>query len=178
MTHPEPKPPSAATTLIIMMRLLCLEKGGETVDVRKYYPASSRRRANNFADTDTLPRTPAMKFHSADRSHFRDRSTAQHDHLQLVTTKILTRRRANGYTHGMKTAVSIPDDVFRAAERLAKRRKSSRSELYGKALVDYIARHAADPVTETMNQACSDIGVESNEFTTAASRQVLSRVAW
>ena len=35
----------------------------------------------------------------------------------------------------MKTAISIPDDVFRRAERLAKRRKVSRSQLYTVALV-------------------------------------------
>lgn len=34
----------------------------------------------------------------------------------------------------MKTAISIPDDVYRAAERLAKRKGISRSELYARAL--------------------------------------------
>jgi metal-responsive CopG/Arc/MetJ family transcriptional regulator len=34
----------------------------------------------------------------------------------------------------MKTAISIPDDVFAAAERLARRLKKSRSELYSRAL--------------------------------------------
>ena len=43
-----------------------------------------------------------------------------------------------GYTgvilHRVKTAVSIPDDVFEAAERLATERNVSRSELYAAAL--------------------------------------------
>lgn len=38
------------------------------------------------------------------------------------------------YTHGVKTAVSIPDDVFAAADRLARRRKMTRSALYADAL--------------------------------------------
>jgi metal-responsive CopG/Arc/MetJ family transcriptional regulator len=39
-----------------------------------------------------------------------------------------------GHTIGMKVAVSIPDDVFAEAEALAKRMKSSRSEIYSRAL--------------------------------------------
>ena len=49
-----------------------------------------------------------------------------------------------GYTFGMKTAVSVPDEVFQRAERLAKRMKVSRSELYSRALREYLARHAPD----------------------------------
>jgi metal-responsive CopG/Arc/MetJ family transcriptional regulator len=43
----------------------------------------------------------------------------------------------------MKTAVSIPDEVYQGAERLARRTKKSRSRLYGDALKEYLARHAA-----------------------------------
>ncbi len=38
----------------------------------------------------------------------------------------------------MKTAISIPDEVFEEAERLAKERGMSRSELFSKALAQYI----------------------------------------
>ena len=38
----------------------------------------------------------------------------------------------------MKTAISIPDDLFREAETLAKRRGISRSELYATAIADYV----------------------------------------
>ena len=37
----------------------------------------------------------------------------------------------------MKTAVSIPDDVFERAERLAKRARHSRSEVFSRALREY-----------------------------------------
>ena len=44
----------------------------------------------------------------------------------------------------MKTAISIPDEVFRSAERLAQRLGVSRSELYAKAVdgVNYLGRPA------------------------------------
>jgi metal-responsive CopG/Arc/MetJ family transcriptional regulator len=78
----------------------------------------------------------------------------------------------------MKTAVSIPDEVFQKAERLARRMKKSRSELFSNALADYIARHAPDHVTEAMNRVCDEVGVESDGFVSAASRLTLERVEW
>lgn len=83
-----------------------------------------------------------------------------------------------GYTFGMKTAVSVPDDVFAKAERLARRMKKSRSELFSNALVEYIARHAPDHVTETMNQVCDEIGGDADPFVAAASRRILERAEW
>jgi metal-responsive CopG/Arc/MetJ family transcriptional regulator len=78
----------------------------------------------------------------------------------------------------MKTAVSIPDDVFAKAERLARRMKKSRSELFSNALDEYIARHAPDQVTEAMNHVCAEIGMEPDLFVAAASRRTLERSEW
>ena len=78
----------------------------------------------------------------------------------------------------MKTAVSIPDDVFRKAEHLARRMKKSRSELFSNALSEYLARHASDQVTNAMDEVCEDIGVEADTFTPAATRRVLKKVEW
>lgn len=78
----------------------------------------------------------------------------------------------------MKTAVSIPDDVFDKAERLARRMKKSRSELFSRALAEYVARHAPDHVTEAMNQVCAEIGTEPDTFGLAAARRTLERVEW
>ena len=77
----------------------------------------------------------------------------------------------------MKTAVSIPDGLFARAERLAKSARRSRSELYAAALDEYVARHAPDEVTDTMNRVCDDVGEEA-DFLTAAARQTLYRVEW
>jgi metal-responsive CopG/Arc/MetJ family transcriptional regulator len=57
----------------------------------------------------------------------------------------------------MKTAVSIPDEIFERAETLAHRAKRSRSEVYSCALREYVARHAPDSVTEAMNRVLDDV---------------------
>jgi metal-responsive CopG/Arc/MetJ family transcriptional regulator len=78
----------------------------------------------------------------------------------------------------MKTAVSIPDDVFEGAERLARRMKTSRSRLFSDALREYLARHAPDKLTEAMNAAFAEIGEVRDAFVSSASRRVLQRSEW
>jgi metal-responsive CopG/Arc/MetJ family transcriptional regulator len=78
----------------------------------------------------------------------------------------------------MKVAVSIPDDVFAEAEALAKRLKSSRSEVYSRALGEFIGHHAPDRVTNLMDEVVDEIGDEPDTFTAAAARQVLKKVEW
>lgn len=51
----------------------------------------------------------------------------------------------------MKTAISIPDSVYDAAEQLASRLGESRSELYSKAVDSYIKQHHNVKVTEKLN---------------------------
>ena len=51
----------------------------------------------------------------------------------------------------MKTAISIPDDLFAMADQLAARFGVSRSELYVRALREYVAEHHYDGVTERLN---------------------------
>ncbi len=83
-----------------------------------------------------------------------------------------------GNTKGMKVAVSIPDDVFAEAEALAKRLKSSRSEIYSRALGEFIGTHAPDRVTERMNDVVRDVGTEPDAFSIAAARRVLKKTEW
>jgi metal-responsive CopG/Arc/MetJ family transcriptional regulator len=78
----------------------------------------------------------------------------------------------------MKTAVSIPDDVFEKAERLAKREGRSRSDVFAAAVREYVARHAPDEVTDAMNRVCSDVGDQENEFVRTAGRRILKRTEW
>jgi len=51
----------------------------------------------------------------------------------------------------MKTAVSIPDDIFREAERVTRELGKSRSQLYADALREYLARHDPDAVTRALD---------------------------
>jgi len=83
-----------------------------------------------------------------------------------------------GHTDGMKVAVSIPDDVFAEAEALAKRLKSSRSEIYSRALGEFIGHHAPDRVTDLMNDVVRDAGSEADAFSLAAGRQILKKIEW
>jgi len=78
----------------------------------------------------------------------------------------------------MKTAVSIPDDLFEGAERLAQRTNRSRSRLFSDALKEYLARHTPDKVTEAMNRALAQIGQEEDSFVSSATRVVLERSEW
>jgi metal-responsive CopG/Arc/MetJ family transcriptional regulator len=78
----------------------------------------------------------------------------------------------------MKIAVSVPDDVFEEAEELARRTKRSRSEVYSRALAEYVARHAPDRVTEAMDRAVAEIGAPTDAFVRTASRRVLTRSDW
>ena len=78
----------------------------------------------------------------------------------------------------MKTAVSIPDDVFEKAERLARRAKRSRSAVFSAALAEYVARHAPDEVTDAMNRVCADVGDQQDPFVAAAGRRLLKNIEW
>lgn len=51
----------------------------------------------------------------------------------------------------MKTAISIPDQIYDRAEKLARRLGKSRSELYAKAVQNYVDRHQDDDVTAKLN---------------------------
>jgi len=52
----------------------------------------------------------------------------------------------------VKTATSVPNDLFRAAEKLAGRLGVSRSRLYAKAMVEFLGRHRGEDVTEKLNR--------------------------
>lgn len=79
----------------------------------------------------------------------------------------------------MKTAVSLPDRVFREAESYAKRTRKSRSRLYAEALAEYLARHAPDEVTEAMNVALDELGDAARDsFVQQAGRRLLRNVEW
>lgn len=51
----------------------------------------------------------------------------------------------------MKTAISLPDPLFDAADRIAKRLHMSRSQLYAQALEAFVRVHQDDAVTEALN---------------------------
>ena len=78
----------------------------------------------------------------------------------------------------MKTAVSIPDEVFARAERLARRLKKSRSRLFAEALEEYVRRHDPGEVTAAMDAVCEEVGDDADLFLAKVTRQVLERSEW
>ena len=63
----------------------------------------------------------------------------------------------------MKTAVSIPDPIFHAAESLAKRLGMSRSELFSRALEAYLEAHKRDSVREALDAIYSQESARLDE---------------
>lgn len=79
----------------------------------------------------------------------------------------------------MKVAVSIPDDIFQEADQLARVLKTSRSQLYSRALKEFLARHAPDQITDAMNRVYDELGPDSNsELRRRASRKILESTEW
>lgn len=71
----------------------------------------------------------------------------------------------------MKTAISIPNDLFDGAKRLARRTRKSRSRLFTDALREYLARHAPD-------KAIMQVGETKDEFVSSIARRRLERTEW
>ena len=77
----------------------------------------------------------------------------------------------------MKTAVFVPDELFERADRLARTTGLSRSEVYSRALREYVARHAPDQITDALNDVVGRVG-DDRTFARAASRRTLERIEW
>ncbi len=82
------------------------------------------------------------------------------------------------YAPSMKTAISVPDHIFQEAERVAERLETTRSQLYTNALVEYLARHNPDTITERLNEVWDSIAEPEDRFVTETARSVLRRVEW
>ena len=52
----------------------------------------------------------------------------------------------------MKTAISIPDSVFKAADKLAEQLGISRSALYTAAIAEYLTRRTGEQITARLDQ--------------------------
>ena len=75
----------------------------------------------------------------------------------------------------MKTAISIPDPTFRAAEQHAATHNLSRSELYAKALKEYLQRHEQQGITERINAVCAETDTQPDDFDNALSAHVFEQ---
>ncbi|MEA2693859.1 MAG: hypothetical protein QOJ16_3246 [Acidobacteriota bacterium] len=78
----------------------------------------------------------------------------------------------------MKTAISVPDPVFEAGERLAQRLGVSRSHLYSIALRAYLERHDDDEVTRRLNEVYDREPSEPDPVFTKLASRALPRESW
>jgi Arc/MetJ family transcription regulator len=80
-----------------------------------------------------------------------------------------------GYTRGMKTAISVPDDTFEQATRQAAELGISRSEFFARAARRYLDELASRSLTQQVNDALSAAGDDDSAAAAAeAGRQLLA----
>ena len=78
----------------------------------------------------------------------------------------------------MKTAISLPDDLFEAADALARKQGLTRSRLFATAVADYVARHRSSRVTERLNEVYSTEDNSLDEAWQAEQDRMLRRSEW
>ncbi|MDX2504733.1 MAG: hypothetical protein QNL62_09690 [Gammaproteobacteria bacterium] len=78
----------------------------------------------------------------------------------------------------MKTAISIPDPIFQAAEGLAQRMGMSRSQLYAEAVAEYMESHKNQNVTEILNRIYENESSSLDEELYSLQSQSIPKEDW
>ena len=78
----------------------------------------------------------------------------------------------------MKTAVSLPDDLFQSAEAAARRLRVSRSELYAKAIAEFLKQQDDSAITERLNEVYSRQAAKLDPALNRAQLEALKKEAW
>jgi metal-responsive CopG/Arc/MetJ family transcriptional regulator len=78
----------------------------------------------------------------------------------------------------MKTAVSLPDDLFRQAEATARRLRVSRSGLYAKAIAEFLKRQNGNAITERVNDVYSRRPAQVDSGLHRSQMKSLEKDAW
>jgi metal-responsive CopG/Arc/MetJ family transcriptional regulator len=78
----------------------------------------------------------------------------------------------------MKTAISLPDDLFRSADSLAERLGVSRSQLFATAVAEFLAKHQARKVTDQLNAVYAEQASRLEPGLTTLQARSLPRDPW
>ena len=78
----------------------------------------------------------------------------------------------------MKTAISLPDQVFEAADRMAQRLGIKRSQLFQRAVVRYLKEQRLDRVTEILDQVYCREESRLDEVLRALQAASIEREEW
>ena len=81
----------------------------------------------------------------------------------------------------MKTAISMPDELFHVAERYAEKNGLSISELYVAAVSEFIGRKKKKDkkdITQRINEICNNIDTSLSPQIRTASKRILLESEW
>ena len=78
----------------------------------------------------------------------------------------------------MKTAISLPDDLFAIVDKYASESGLTRSALCVRALKEYIKRHCPDNLTDSINKAINESGQPYDGAVTDTGIHTLRRLKW
>jgi metal-responsive CopG/Arc/MetJ family transcriptional regulator len=78
----------------------------------------------------------------------------------------------------MKTAISVPNDLFESADQLARQLGITRSQLYVNALREYVATRRHQGLTEQINAVCDKLDTSLAPDSRKAQANILLREAW
>ncbi len=78
----------------------------------------------------------------------------------------------------MKVAVSVPDPVFHAAERVSRRMRLSRSRFYAEAVEAFVKKHSQKEITAQLDKVYASSSAKVAPGIEAASLEVLRREGW
>lgn len=78
----------------------------------------------------------------------------------------------------MKTAISIPDNLFVEAEALAARLGFNRSELYVKAIEEFVASQEDDPVTSKLDEIADSFDASHDSVSGGLGRALIDAGSW
>lgn len=84
----------------------------------------------------------------------------------------------SSYTLNMKTAISLPDPLFQAAEQFAEEKGLSRSELYARAIQFYLKTYRYQGVTATLDQLYAEELSTLESGFSVAQAQILPKEDW
>lgn len=78
----------------------------------------------------------------------------------------------------MKTAISLPDELFHSADALARKLGIPRSRLFVTALTEYLAKHRTAKVTERLNEVYASQPSRLDEHGRRVQRRLAARSEW
>jgi hypothetical protein len=78
----------------------------------------------------------------------------------------------------MKTAISVPEDVFQLSEKLAKKLKISRSAVFAMGVKKLAEEHDDDEIIAQINRVCEKVDTSLDPAVRQYQNRMLRREKW